>query len=392
MAKNIDTIFDYIKWRADLSFKDSPFNEVDALILARFSYFPFDGLIPYDKTDITISEACEYINSRKELVDFTIEGDNTLVLALQNNKRFGDLKLGYYRNHIDESRVKQFSAITIFLDDKTEFISYRGTDNTIVGWKEDFLMTFSDVIPSQKEAKAYIMDVAKQNHNKIIIGGHSKGGNLAMYAGSFIPNVIKHRIIKVYSFDGPGFNHKAINSKKYLESVDKIKSFIPQTSIVGVMLEHKEETRVIHSSGFGPMQHDIYTWEIDINKLKYLENNTTASTILDSSFENYLTSLSTYERKQFVDILFDIVEASGVETFNDIKSNFIKILPSILERISKMDKKSASALFEGIKVLVGSIAGNASEEFVKAISNLGEEAKLSIANLINKYKPSKKDE
>ena len=386
MAKTIDTIFDYLKWRKDLSFKDSPFNEVDALILARFSYLPFDGLIGYEKSDITISEACKYLDSRKELVDFGIEGDSQLVIDLQDNHRFGDLKFGYYKNHIDADRVKQFSAVAIFIDERTTVISYRGTDNTIVGWKEDFLMTFSDTIPSQKEAREYLCDIARIRHGRFILVGHSKGGNLAMYAASFSPSIIKNRILKVYSFDGPGFGHQKINSKRYLNSVDKIVSYIPQTSIIGVMLEHKEETRVIHSDAFGPMQHDVYTWEVDVTKLKYLESNTTYSSIMDMSFENYINSLTTTQRKEFVDILFDIVEASGVATFKDLQANFIKILPSVIERISKLDKESSKALLEGIKVLFGSIISNTGEEFIKSLSNYGEGAKETITKIIAKFK------
>ena len=388
MAKTIDTVFDYLKWRKDLSFKDSPFNEIDALILARFSYLPFDGLIDYAESEITISEACKYLDSRKELVDFGIEGDSQLVIALQDNRRFGDLKFGYYKNHIDSDRVKQFSAISIFIDERTTVVSYRGTDNSIVGWKEDFLMTFSDTIPSQKEAREYLSDIARKRHGKFIVVGHSKGGNLAMYAASFSPNVIKNRILKVYSFDGPGFDHQKINSKRYLNSVDKIVSYIPQTSIVGVMLEHKEEIRVIHSDAFGPMQHDVYTWEVDITKLKYLETNTTYSSIMDMSFENYINSLTTNQRKEFVDILFEIVEASGVATFKDLQANFIKVLPSVIERISKLDKESSKALLEGIKVLVSSIANNTGEEFMKNISNYGEEAKETITKILAKFKNS----
>lgn len=386
MEKHVNTIIDYIKWRKDLSFKASPFNEVDALIFARLAYLPFDGLVPYDKSEVTISEACKYIDERKDLVPFTIEGDYELVKILQDNVRFGDLKLAYYRNHLDTDRVKQFAAITILLDDKNAVVAYRGTDNSIVGWKEDFLMTFSDVIPSQTEAKEYLTDVAAKLHSKFRIVGHSKGGNLATFAASFVTKMVKHRIIQVYCFDGPGFNQKTINSKRYLEMIDKMTTYIPQTSVFGVMLDHKEDTKIIHADAFGIMQHDLYTWEVDVTKLKYLEENTAYSAILDSSFENYLISLTSVQRRQFVDILFEIVEASGVSTFKEIQDNLLKTLPSIIEKLSKLDKESSKALMGGVKTLVGSIADNANDEFKKTLLNYGSEAKENLQKFITKYK------
>ncbi len=196
-------IFDYMKWR-DLPLKKVEFNEIDNLILSRVSYFPFDELIK-DEEKITLKEAYDRykkINKKKEIT-FLQKEDKDLFKILANSVRFSDIFISDYVNKINIEEEKQFSAITIFLQDDNIYVSYRGTDNTVIGWKEDLNMSFSNLVRSQVEAVNYLDNIAKKYKNKIIVGGHSKGGNLAIYASVFCKDKYKKRIIKVYNNDGP---------------------------------------------------------------------------------------------------------------------------------------------------------------------------------------------
>lgn len=362
----MDTLFDYLKWRRDLTFKADPFNEVDALILCRFAYLPLDALAIAETT--TIAQACAFLNERISEYTFPIEEDRDLIKSLINNERLGQLRIAYYQNDFDEAAVRQFAAVTIFLDPKTVFVAFRGTDNTLLGWKEDFLLTFNDLIPSHLTAKAYLQRVLKENPVKAYVGGHSKGGNLAMYAASFLNKRLKKQLLTVFAFDAPGFTQKIITHPKYLATLPKIVSYMPQSSFVGIMLEHKETVHIIHSSAFGPRQHDLYSWEVALTRLHYLPGNTLYSQILDHSFEDYLHSLSKEKREQFVDVLFEIAEAGGYLTLSAMHENLGKSVPAILKKAGKLNKEDFAILFEVFKTLAKAVASNTGEEIAEEIA------------------------
>ena len=196
-------ILDYIDWRGDLTFNQSSFNDIDNLILSRISYLPFDGIIDEMET-ITVREAHERFK-KLDLKNVKIlqEEDLDLFPSVAQSTRFGNLFLKNYINKRDLQEEKQFSAITIILPDGTMYIAYRGTDNTLVGWKEDFNMSFMKSVPAQADAVDYLNNVAAQTSGRLRVGGHSKGGNLAVYAAAFCNQDVQDRIIEVYNNDGP---------------------------------------------------------------------------------------------------------------------------------------------------------------------------------------------
>lgn len=239
-------IFDYIQWR-DIELEKVEFNEIDNLILARLSYFPLDGLINEDE-EITIKEVYKRYKKVGTTGRILQKEDIDLFPVLANSIRFGNMKLTNYINKVDPIQEKQFSAITIIMQDKTIYVAYRGTDNTIVGWKEDFNMSFSKLVPAQTDAVNYLESVAKKYKNRIRVGGHSKGGNLAVYAAAFCNKHVKDKIINVYNNDGPGFCDEVVNSEQYKEIIDRVHTYIPQTSIIGRLLNHEEETIILKST------------------------------------------------------------------------------------------------------------------------------------------------
>ena len=216
-------IIDYVKWRGDLELKVSEFNEIDSLILNRFSYFPLDSIMKENEI-VSIKELSERFEKEdKNKMEILWKDDADLFPIMGKSKRFGEMISLEYINKIEPETEKQFSAITVILPDNTIYLSYRGTDNTLIGWKEDFNMIFKSHIASQISAKEYLENIAKKYPNKKIrIGGHSKGRNLAVYASIFADSEVKKRIINVYNNDGPGFNEDIINTEEYKKSIEKV--------------------------------------------------------------------------------------------------------------------------------------------------------------------------
>lgn len=345
-------IFDYLDWRGDISLKYSNFNEIDNLILARLAYFPFDSLIKKDEK-ITIQEAFNRFE-KNNLEDMKIlqKEDITLFPALAYSNRFGKMILSNYVNKINIEEEKQFSAITITMPDDTLYIAYRGTDNTLVGWKEDFNMGFKSHLFSQIDSVKYLEDIAKKYSNNLRVGGHSKGGNLAVYAAIFANKDIKNRIIKVYNNDGPGFNEDIIRTKEYKEMLKKIHTFIPQSSVIGRLLNHNEEYTILKSSQTGLMQHDLYTWELLGTNFIYLEKVTYGSQMIDKTLKNWFKSSTQKQREQFVDVLFDILDKTGAKNVSDLSAKKFASAILLLKTYKNIDEENKEILTKTLKTII----------------------------------------
>lgn len=283
-------LFDYFEWRGDLSLQNDGFNDVDALILSRLSYFPFDGIVSEDiNSKITISSASKQffasdINNDKVLWD----SDTDLLKACAQSARFKNMKLSGYVNTVEKEKQMQFSAVIIEMNSGCYFISFRGTDNTIIGWQEDFNMYYMFPLPSQRTAVEYLENAAKALNGQFYLGGHSKGGNLAVYASLFCSEKTRNRILEIYNHDGPGFDSKVIEQSGFKSVRSKIHTFVPQSSIFGMMFEHAEDYTIVKSSQKGFLQHDIYSWEVKRNSLVSLTTMTNTSTFFDHTLSQLL--------------------------------------------------------------------------------------------------------
>lgn len=351
-------IRDYLDWRGDLSFQEAAFNEVDNLILSQLAYVNFDGIVPgvaYDEF-VTLEAACELffkINDEKKVLkqkSFTRLA-TLLMKQMIQSERFKRLKLSKYKNHIDYEKQKQFAALHMELDDGTIYIAFRGTDDTIVGWREDFNMSFMTPIPAQIEAVSYINETAIGLNQAIRLGGHSKGGNLAIYAAVKCQEEIKDKILKVYNNDGPGFNKEMMMSSDYQNMLERIKTIVPQHSVVGMLLEHEEEYVVVKSKQIGLLQHDAMSWEVLGSEFVCLEETTKGSQMLDDTFKAWINNLSEAERAQFVETLFSILEATGAKTLSDLSKAKLKKASIILKSYHAMDETTREMLLHTIRLL-----------------------------------------
>ena len=345
-------VCDYVKWRGDLDLEQSEFNEIDGLILSRFSYFPFDKIIKENEI-ITIKELSERFK-KQDISKLPIlwKDDVDLFPLMGQSKRFGEMFATHYINKIEIEQEKQFSAITVLLPDDTIYVSYRGTDNTIVGWKEDFNMSFKSHIASQISAKKYLELIAKEYpEKKIRIGGHSKGGNIAVYAATFVDDSIKDRIINVYNNDGPGFCEDVIETAEYQEMIKKVHTYIPQSSVIGRLMNHKEKYTVVESVQKGIMQHDLYSWQIVGKEFVTLKEVTNESEFVDKTIKNWLENVEPKKREQVIDVVFDILNTTDVQTMKELKTNWFTSAKTILTSYKNIDKETKDLVWQTLDEL-----------------------------------------
>lgn len=351
-------IMDYLDWRGDLSFKQAVFNEVDNLILSQLAYVNFDGIVPgiaYDEV-VTLEAACELffkMNDEKEVLkDKSFTRLATILMKkMAQSERFKYLKLCKYKSQVDYEAQKQFAAVHMILEDESVYIAFRGTDDTIIGWKEDFNMSFITPVPAQIEAATYVNQTVLDRKQQLRMGGHSKGGNLAIYAAVKCKEEVKEQILKVYNNDGPGFNKEMIMSPGYQKMLSKIETIVPQSSVVGMLFEHEEEYVVVKSKQIGLLQHDAMSWEILGSQFIYSEEITKGSQILDDTLKAWINNLSEEERAQFVDSLFTVLEATGAKTISDLTKAKLKKANMILKSYQAMNHTTKEMLSETIKLL-----------------------------------------
>lgn len=338
-------INDYLIWRGDIELTKDIFNEIDSLILARFSYLPFDKIKLEEKE--TIKSISKKMNTLKKDV-FKIDKDKDLISLIGKSNRFKNMIVSDYINKDDVKNEKQFSAICIHLNDKEVYVSFLGTDGSIYGWKEDFKMSFMDDVACQIEGKKYIQKISDKYKNKmLIIGGHSKGGNIAVYSYFKSSNNIKKRIIKAYNFDGPGFSQNIIDKYCNNDISLKIENYIPQDSFVGRILNHCGEIKVVKSFYKGIMQHDIYSWLVTGKKFTYFKSASIESENFDNSIALWLNETTIEQRKIFFDTVFDLFYSSDYLTFSQITKNLGHTLPKMMvkyNKLSKAEKKNISMM------------------------------------------------
>ena len=318
-------ISDYLDWRGDIDFATDPFNEVDNLILSELAYVDFDDIVPAPGSGkpVTIQKVYRDFFSRYSEEEILARQTTTkmapfLMEKLIHSRRFGNMMLDGFVNEIDFESQSQFSAVLFYLGDGTVYVAYRGTDNTIVGWKEDFNMGFLCHTPGQQRAVAYLNDCSRSSCRRMRVGGHSKGGNFAVYAAAFCDEDVRRRILQVYSNDGPGFLPEIVRSAQYQAIRPKVRSTIPEASIVGMLLENDLEDTVVKSSQYGAYQHDALSWEVQGNRFVRAENLSDSSVFWDRTITNWLMGISKEDREEFVDVVFGVLEATGATTFDEL--------------------------------------------------------------------------
>ena len=348
-------IIDYVLWRGDIPLSQVPLCAVDALVLAYLSYMPFDGVVP-DAFDegVLLGDAARYMLdqglSSSCMIDS--EQDDCLLLgAIVESERFSSMRVAGYVNRFDEANEEQFSAVTFVPPSGPAFVAFRGTDSTVVGWKEDFNMSFSAEVPAQRAAAAYALRAARAIRGDLILGGHSKGGNLAAYAALF--GGVQGRMRCVYNFDGPGFNETVTATPEFQKMDMRIHTYVPQSSLIGILLWHAEAFIVVKSDAGGLFQHNPYTWQVMGGRFITVPERTKESRLAEETIKSWLSSLSAQERERVVDGIYSVLSVSDGRNVADLFEG--RNVRAILRAVSSMDEATKETIVDAFKRLGGSL-------------------------------------
>ena len=350
-------IMDYISWRGDLSFEQSQFNEVDNLILACFSYVNLHGISAVTKQKgiglKKLTKEFMKLHTMKEL-----EADKSFIrlapfmmMEMAKSVRFGKCVVRNYVNDIVTEAEQQFAAMEIVLEDGTSYVSFRGTDDTIIGWKEDFNLS-TGVVPAQKRAIEYLQKISEHTDGMLRVGGHSKGGNLANY-GSVMCKSAHEKILVIYSNDGPGFSREFQELPETKEMMPKIIRIIPEYSIIGTLLEHEKEPVIVASSSKGLLQHDGFSWEVQGPALVRRDSlNKTALRFIEI-LHKWIDGMDTEQKRLLIEDLFATLQASGYENLSEVQSGGLKSLAAMVKRVEKFAPESRGMMQELLTAICG---------------------------------------
>ena len=316
-------LFDYLDWRGDLSFQKDPPNEADCYLIAKIGCPDLSGIVPSDEREVTLQEAvCAY--RAKAGADPSSLGAAASPLILESFyrlpyfPRFQPLMLSGFRRTNDPENTEQFSALTVRIPGGLHFITFRGTDDTLIAWKENFRMSVMDTIPAQEDALRYLRWAMEAYDGSFIVCGHSKGGNLAVYASAMLPQEMQDRIVSIYDFDGPGFQDDFLEEEGYRRILPRLNFLIPQNSIVGLLLSVGKEPEITACSYFGPKAHDGFKWEVRGTRFVRAEELSRSSTLFKNAISETLVGMSMEEREAFIEGFFKTMMSTGAFTLTDL--------------------------------------------------------------------------
>ena len=398
-------VFDYVREeRRPLTDSEAPFNEVDALVFAALSYEDVASLCPTLSLDedrdrsfsarlrafqprhpwlwlkgfvrepfdsVTLREAGE----RRRALEAEGASPSARMVSLADpdqtsrffaqaaaSPRFAEARVGAVAEHVNRGEQTQFTAMTFMLPDGgrrggdptrggTLLIAFRGTDDSLVGWKEDFNMAFQYPVPAQRAASAYLDMVARLWHGPIVLTGHSKGGNLAVYAAMNASPEVARRIRHVYSLDGPGFPSSVVRSRQYVELQPKVTKIVPSSSIVGQVFETPERCRVVVSDSTGIMQHFLYSWQVSGGAFVTEPDVDSRSRLFSESLNRWMESLTVEQRERAVDALFEVLHAGGATSISEVLAGFPGSVPAMLGSMLGLSAQDRRHILEALGIL-----------------------------------------
>ena len=345
-------MLDYIKEFGHVSFEERAFSEIDALVLTELEYLPLEKVVPSDENGenfVTVKEIAEYMQEHKqELFD-----ENPMMITQERHEvsqviadapRFQSLKFFGVVSEWDKDTTKQFAAVTVEVEPSVRLVIFRGTDDTLIGWKEDFLMTYSPLVAAQTDAKEYLAKQASLWDGDLMISGHSKGGNLAIYAAATQVEDVQLRIVDIFCFDSPGLYRSVLETKGYQNIVPLAMRYIPQDSLVGLMLESEVPYVIVKSNATGAMQHSAMTWEIEDGQFIKMEKLTKNSQLNDQTFKKWTESVSDEELELFWNVFFELLFSVGIDTVNDLYGEFMHYVQEFLKAAGNMDEEKRELL------------------------------------------------
>lgn len=361
----MSTSINFIKEYGDKTFDELPFCDVDNIALCEIFYMPFEKVIEskYNPEPVSFKEACNRVfayNGYKHVKPGFILFKSTSVkmMAMANTKRYADIKMVACESVFNVNPAVQFCAVTLLLPDGTNVIIYRGTDDTLIGWKEDFDLYTRKGIPSHKLALDYLNKIAKEYKGDIIICGHSKGGNLALYSALNCSKKVRARITKLYNDEGPGFyNYSFMQTDAYKELLPKYRHFVPSNSFIGMLLAHDDDYEIVKSTHFfGPVQHAPHTWKTEGTTFATKDDLFITAKILDLYLRTLIFSMDENQNSAFDKVLEVIVEGTGQVNITNFARNIKSSIKGAMDAWKGLDdftKNEMSSVFEGAGKMFG---------------------------------------
>ncbi|MBQ8293572.1 MAG: DUF2974 domain-containing protein [Bacilli bacterium] len=333
---------DYIAWRGDLSFDYEPFNALDAALFSQLSMLNLDEILIKNKKHIkmTIEAASLKLNDHCKETNYRlglIMPEDIIYAFMEMGKaaRYKDLVIGNYINEIDDVNQTQFSALTIDLDRNTRIVSFSGTDDTLIGWKENFNMLYVDTTAGQHLSCAYLEAVSRK-YRHLYVCGHSKGANLALYSTLHALPKVERKIEKTFGFDGPGLTEDIELIDDFDKNIKKIVFFVPDTSIIGCLFDHYEEVKVVKANAKGLNQHDLFTWEVCLNDFCYVPERSKESLHIEAKLKDMISKMDEHTKHVFVEIGYKILTESNSSTLTEVSTE----LPKIVKNFMNLDSKT----------------------------------------------------
>ncbi|MBT1177992.1 DUF2974 domain-containing protein [Bifidobacterium callimiconis] len=340
------------------------FNEVDSLVLSQLAYARMPAVVPhYPSFSMVPLQSLLRAESYDAMFNrvWSPQANVELVRAMCENPRWRDVRVGGYVSESDPETAKQFSASTFDLGDGLLYIAFRGTDSSIVGWKEDFMMAFRRPVAAQEAAARYVREVAAHWHGLIMLGGHSKGGNLAVYAAAVAPEPIQDRIIAVYSHDGPGFDESFMNTPGFARMAGRIHKTVPSSSIIGMLFEPRADTgndhagyTVVASDGIGIMQHFALNWQVRDGAFEKTPGLSQGAEYLADVINGWMNRYDDERRRLFIENLFTILESGGYDTFGELSAHWRQTVPMMVQAARGVDPEEREAMIAVVGGLVAS--------------------------------------
>ena len=361
-------IIDYIKWRGDLTMDIVPFNHLDALLFSQLSMLRLDEVLIKDGEQISLSinEAVRLFKEFKieEKYDLGLILPKEIILAfymLGESPRYKDLILDNYVNNICSSEQTQFSALTIDLGYNTRVVSFSGTDDTLIGWKENFNMLFVSTTAGQASSCDYLSKVSRRWRH-IYVCGHSKGANLALYSTLHVNNHVQRKIEKTIGFDGPGLIEDINEIDSFERIIKKVTFYVPDTTIIGALFDHYEEVKVVKSTEKGLYQHDVFSWEVLGTDFVYVDDRTEESKHIEQKIKKMISEIDEATRLRLVNEGYKILSSDTADTLTKLYGEKIRIIkdylasdPSVQKAYKKIfleilrDKIMRDAIYDNIK-------------------------------------------
>lgn len=351
-------MMDYLAAYGESTVAEAPWCALDSLLLANLCYID-PGPLAATREGITLGRLSPRVDLDAQTSLSYRKERGALMHAMAASRRFGDMRLCHYVCMLEPSVPIQFSAVVCLIPGGTTVIAYRGTDNTLTGWREDLYMSFESPVPAQSAALSYLMQEAALLSGDLMLCGHSKGGNLAAFAAAHATPEVQKRIRSVCSFDGPGLDDETTASEGYARISPVLDSYVPQDSVIGLLMDHESDYRVVYSTASGLRQHDAFSWQTEGADFVYRQSISVSSRLMDRTLHAWLRQCAPAQRRLCVDAIFDLMEATGAPTLNALRQDGFANIARILSRLGDIEPEARQAFLRLAWELVQSSASSA---------------------------------